>query len=166
MSPDTVDEMLSKYRLCLGKSEHLRIEINILRKRVENLRDTAMTDTALTGLQYTGMPHGSGVSDVTGRVAVRFADGYKPQYVLENEQDLRNLEEEKSAADAVILFVGGWLNALNERERFVIEQKDCNGQTWAKVTDEFCKQFGMAYSKEGIKRIHDKAKRKIYLIAS
>lgn len=164
--PESVDEMLSKYRLCKGKAAHLDIEIMILVKRISDLKRNADVDEAISCVKYDGMPHGSGVSDTTGRVAVKFADGYKPQYIMENEADLLNLVHEKEAAQACIMFVEAWLAALDDRERYIIEKKDCDGMTWQNIADGFGKQFGLTYSREGVKRIHLKAKRKIYLMAS
>ena len=166
MSPQHVDEMLSNYKLCLGKSKHLEIEISILTKRVEQLKQTAMSDAALGCQQYSGMPHGSGTSDATGRVAVMFADGFKPQYITENEQDLLGLIKEKNAADSTVLFVEAWLDALSEKERFVVERKFINGESWRIVTEAFIRKYGTAYSQSGVKKITCKALGKIYLMAS
>lgn len=166
MSPERIDEMLGKYRLCVGKAKHLEIEIKILQKRIEKLQNEAIGDAALSCQHYNDMPHGSGISDATGRVAIQFADGYKPQYISDNENDLKVLIDEKEAADAVVHFVDAWLQCLNEQERYIVERKMIDGESWRIVADEFGKRFGTAYSKEGVKRIRDRALCKIYLMAS
>ena len=164
--PEQVDEMLEKYRLCVGKSKHLKIEIDILTMRIGELKSSALGDAALTCQQYDDMPHGSETGDPTGRVAIRFADGYKPQYIIDNENDLRELIEQKAAADATVLFVESWLQSLEERERFIVEGKMVDKKSWREIIDGFQARYGIIYSKAGVKRIKERALEKIYLIAS
>lgn len=166
MLPEQVDEMLGKYRLCVGKSRHLEIEIKILSERIGSLEKTSIQDAAAPRITLDGMPHGYDTGDPTGRIAIRFADGYKPQYIIDSESDLRELIEQKSAADSVILFVDSWLGSLDERERFVIEGKMIDAKSWREIGDELLSRYGVPYSKAGIKKIRDRALEKIYLIAS
>lgn len=166
MTPEQVDGMLRNYRLCKGRSEHLKVECEILERRIARLKCEAMSDAALTGQKYDGMPHGTDTADMTARIAVRFSDGFKPQYITEAEQDLQLLIEQRENAESCILFVEAWLRHLDERERFFIEEKMIDGKSWRVILDEYCAKHGIIFSKAGAKKIVDRALNKIYLMGS
>ena len=165
MQREIVDQCLENYREFSARCSFLEQEINELRILAEKLKSSAMTDAITITAQMTGMPHGTGITDPTGRIAMKFADGFTPDYIKEIEREIRTLEEERRTKLSTIVFVDAWLKALNKRERFVIENKVIGGMFWREMIFAYKAEFGDEYSKQGMKKIKDRAMERIYKVA-
>lgn len=164
MTPETVDKMLAEYNRCVARHDHILAELDMAKRQIEESMRTAMTDEALTGIQYDGMPHGSGVSNPTESIVVKYLSGYVPRYIKEMQIDAEKLRDELEEANTVILYVGAWMKALNERESFVVKAHVMDHRFWADILIEYQSRWGV-FSKEGLRRLKKRALDKIYDIA-
>ncbi len=165
MQPEMVDQCLANYREYSARCSFLEHEIHELRSLADRLRSTAVEDAVTINQVMNGMPHGTDLSDPTGRIAIRFADGYVPDYIVEIENEIRQKEGELRYKTATIVFVEAWLKVLNKRERFVIENKTIGGMFWRDLISAYKSEFGEEYSKQGLKKVRDRAVAKIYKVA-
>ena len=133
MQKESVDLMLGNYREYTARCEFLEQEIQELERIAADLRRTMMTD-ALSGSQnLSGMPHGTSVSSPTERIAIKFADGYVPDYIVDIEKEIASKKDELRRKTPTVVFVTAWLKGLSEKERFVIESKTIGGAFWREL---------------------------------
>lgn len=166
MQKESVDLMLGNYREYTARCEFLEQEIRELERIAADLRRTMITD-ALSGSQnLSGMPHGTSVSSPTERIAIKFADGYVPDYIVDIEKEIASKKDELCRKTPTVVFVTAWLKGLSEKERFVIESKTIGGAFWRELIYAYQQRFGEVYSKQGLKKIRDRALEKIYRIAT
>lgn len=166
MLPEQVDEMLKSYRECVGRCGHLKSEIDETEKLIAELSATALADASVRAQQYTGMPHGSGVSNPTEQVACMFADGYMPEEIKRLQKELADMKREFRERYPTVHFVEAWMQGLTEKERWIIEQQVIDGVTWRDIMTRCRLKFGIEYTKDGLKRIKARALEKIYKIAA
>ncbi len=165
MRKESVDLMLGNYRKYAARCEFLEQEIQVLERIAAGLRQTMIAD-ALSGSQnLSGMPHGTAVGNPVERIAIKFADGYVPDYIVDIEKEIQRKKEELRRKTPTVVFVTAWLKGLSEKERFVIENKTLGGAFWREMIDAYHQRFGEVYSKQGLKKIRDRALEKIYQIA-
>ena len=165
MRPETVDQCLANYKEYTARCTFLEHEIHELRFLVEQLRSTAIEDAVTITQVMNGMPHGTGISDPTGRLGSKFADGYVPAYIDDIEKEIKEREQEYRFKYPTIVFVDAWLKVLNRRERFVVEHKTIGGMFWRELVVEYKNEFGEEYSRQGLKKIRDRAIVKIHKVA-
>ena len=165
MQPEMVDQCLANYREYSARCYFLEHEIHEMKSLVERLRSTALEDAVTITQVITDMPHGTNISDPTGRLASNFADGYIPDYIKEIEDEIKKRENEYRYKLPTIVFVDAWLKALNKRERFVIENKTIGGMFWRDLITAYKNEFGEEYSRQGLKKIRDRAILMIYKVA-
>ena len=165
MQREAVDQCLANYREYSARCSFLEQEINELKLLAEKLKGSAVADAVTITAQMTGMPHGTEITDPTGKIAIKFADGYTPDYIVEIDREIRKLENERRAKMSTIVFVDAWLKALCKRERFVIENKVIGGMFWRELIYAYKSEFGEEYSKQGMKKIKDRALERIYKVA-
>ena len=161
MLPDQVDEMIANYGTHDARCAHL----------VNSIRQTEVLLAALQEASYdikrelTDMPHGTSISDTTGRKAANILDGEKSEEVMGVERDLAEMRRELAQKSLTVGFVDAWLLALPDKERFVMRRKVLGGLSWRQTIFAFEKEFGDRYSVEGLKRIGRVAMKNIYRIA-
>lgn len=165
MQPDQVDECLTHYKEYSARCAFLECEIRELKSLAERLRSTAIEDAVTITQVLTDMPHGTCLSCPTERIAVKFADGYTPDYIREIEHEIRKRENEYRSKFPTVVFVEAWLKVLNRRERFIVENKTIGGMFWRELAIEYKKEFGEEYSRQGLKKIRDRAIAKIHKVA-
>ena len=165
MQPDKVDECLAHYREYSARCDFLQHEVHELKSLVERLRSTAVEDAVTITQVLTNMPHGTDLSCPTESLAIKFADGYVPGYIRGVEEEIRRRENEYRMKFPTIVFVDAWLKVLNRRERFVIENKTIGGMFWRELVIEYKREFGEEYSRQGLKKIRDRAVEKIHKVA-
>ena len=161
-----MDEMLSNYREHLARCEYLECELPELERLARSMRETMVEDTVSVTQVLSDMPRGSSISDPTGRLAMKFASGGVTEHVRQIEAEIVEKGRELSTKRVTVVFVGAWLKALNEKERFVVEKQVIDKLFWRDVVRMYDRAFGEAYSKHGLKAIRDAALQKIYRIAS
>ena len=166
MKPEQVDECLRNYKEYSARCEFLQHDIHEMKMLVERLRQNALTDAvSISSPSLSGMPHGNDISDPTGNVAIKFADGFVPQYIVDMEKEIQAKEAEYREKFPTIVFVEAWLKALNARERLIVEGKMINGLFWRELVNAYRNEFDEVYSKHGLKGILDRALDKIYKVA-
>jgi hypothetical protein len=84
---------------------------------------------------------------------------------LETEAEMRKKQEEYSRRTTMMAYVESWLHVLNERERYVVKTQWLGGTTWRELISGFQEQFGDEYSLQGLRKIRDRAFKKICEIA-
>ena len=165
MKPEMVDQCLANYREYSARCTFLEHEIHELRLLADRMRNNAIAESVHITSVMTGMPHGTEISDPTGRLAIEFADGYTPEHVVQVEKEIKRLDAEYHLKITTVIFVDAWLKALNRRERYIIENKTIGGMFWRELIAGYNKEFGELYSKETMKRIRNAALEHIYKVA-
>lgn len=165
MTIEKVDEFLKNYREYSARCDFLENEIAELERIAQELRRTFIEDNISVSQVMNGMPHGTGISDPTGRLALLSASGYLPDYIKEIDDEVEKKKSELRYKTPTVIFVESWLKVLTPRERFVVENKTLNGMFWRELVIAFKNEFGEEYSKNGLKNIRDSAIQKIYNIA-
>jgi hypothetical protein len=166
MQKETVDKMLGNYREYSARCLYLECCIRDAEDKLRSIRKTMVPDAISITAKYTDMPGAKGrTSDPTASVASRFADGYMPDAAKELEAELARMQGELRDKTPTVVFVEIWLNALNDKERFVIEKQMIDGLFWREVAAAFNEKFRVRYSAVGLKRIRSGALEKVYKIA-
>lgn len=161
MTPQQVDKMLSDYNRCRSRATHIRNQLAIMERQLQQERDHAMEGEAIHAQAYDPTPHGNMPGNPVESLVLRYMSGYEPRYIKDLQQDVDKVRDELYEAEMVIRFVDGWLICLTERERFVILHHVISSETWTEVLDLYEKQFGQ-FGKEGLRKIKKRALNKIY----
>ena len=167
MTRAQVDEYLAIYRECVGRVGSLELTIQRQREELERRKRNLAADAALESpVHEEGMPHGSGVGNPVERIVLKYADGFLPPEIIEDEKQLKALEEELKYRKEVVLYVDAWLKGLNEREAWIINHKVIDmDYSWREVIVMYRLQYGEEYSRDALKRIKERAMEKIYHFA-
>lgn len=165
MNRESVDAMLACYREHLARCEYLEHAIPELKKLASSMREHMIDESVSITPVLSDMPRGSGISDPTGRLAEKFAEGFVTDHVKQIEAEIAEKTRELSAKTITVVFVGAWLKCLNEKERFVVEKQVIDKLFWRDVVRAYKQLFGDEYSKHGLKAIRDSALEKVYRIA-
>ena len=165
MQPEEVRKCLLNYRDYSARVAYLEAEIGRLRMIKESYERTIVEDNVSVTQKLSAPPHGSGVGDPVGILAQRLADGFKPEYIAEIQQEIADKEIEHMVKKMLVSYVDSWLIALNPRERFVIEKQYIGGMFWRETVYEFKERFGEFYTKQGLQKLRARALNKIYEIA-
>lgn len=137
-----------------------------MRMKIEKMRDELIEDSVQITPVLSGMPGGQeGMSDPTGLLAQRLAGGYKSEHIKQAEDELKLMEDEFSQKMITVSFVNAWMRGLNNKERFVMEQKTIGGLSWRQLVFAFNREFGDLYSQEGLKSLRRSAMEKVYRMA-
>lgn len=166
MQRESVDTMMSNYNTHLARCEYLQHEIQELERLAARARETMVEDSIHVTPTLSGIPHGTDISDQTGRLAMMFADGGVTDRVKQIEEEIATKKRELDEKRVTVFFVRAWLKALNEKERLVVEKQVIDKLFWRDVVRFYEHTFGEAYSKHGLKKIRDDAMEKIYQIAA
>jgi len=164
--PQSVDRMLLDYRRNKARCAHLEIRIRELEELRQGMVDNVVNDTVSITARLDGMPPAQpGTSDPTGRLSSKLADGYKTDSIRQVEGDIAGLTAELQRLLPQVHFVDAWLLALDDKERFVVEQKQVAGVSWRELVFAFKREHGAEYSVHGLRKLRDRAVQKIYQIA-
>lgn len=105
-------------------------------------------------IQTDGRHH---YADPTSKAGVTLAGGKEPyEAKLLRQKIITYVNEiEKLEWDAKLVEFS--LNGLRERDRWIIETKDIEGNSWSAVSDAFFHRYGVGYSLSGLKHIRAQA---------
>jgi hypothetical protein len=166
VTKDSIDQMFKNYNEYRGRCAHLEVKITETEKIIERLKETLIDDNVRITTHIDGMPPAQkGTSDPTGKLGAKVAAGYESDHIRQAEYDLAAFRQEFEQKAITVKFVNAWLQALDLKERFIIEQKVIGGLSWRQLVFAFNREFGESYSQDGLKRIGQKAREKIYNIA-
>lgn len=166
MTVEDVDRMLSEYLTNSATILHLEVRAKELRAAATAAADTTAGDLINIAQSWSTDPHGTGVSQPTERAAIMLADGDPGKrsraMLAEAEKTERRISELKRQCE----YVEAWLRALNDKEKTVVHCKAIQHLFWRETGTYMERQFGVAYSVTGLKKIYHYAMDKVYKIAT
>lgn len=167
MTREEVNAMLTGYKRARSRKITLDAVMAEERRALDEMRRTALAEAATAGgLDMDGMPRGTDVRSRVETIAVRFADGYQPDYIAAAERRLAEHERELRQVALSVVLVDGWMECLTDRERFVIKAKELDGMYWREIIAAYNEKYKEAYSKSGLTRVRERALEKIYDVAA
>lgn len=162
MTPQKLDEIMVKYRVSKSRFAYLQSEMITLERWLAICKGEMINDRISLSQAITGMPHGSGVGDPTGRLATDIASGDVSTFVRQVEEDIERAKQEMETLSSQIRIVENVLEALNDREREVLVFKIIDGRDWADTVDQMNGLHNNTYSKRTLQRLLDRALDKAY----
>lgn len=157
MTTQDVKDLLSKYSANKGRAARIEAEIGKLELEARRIR--ALEADTLKASSVDGMPRRKGgKSDPTARKAVQLASG---EAVSRDEaRVLEKISGKKADLAQLTLdvkLVDGWLWALMERERLVINLQMIQKRSWRETAAEYERVFGDQMSDDTLRRMRDRA---------
>lgn len=157
MTIEDVKDLLSKYSANKGRAARLETEIAKLEMEARQIR--AMEASTLKASSVDGMPRRKGgKSDPTAKKAVQLASG---EAVSRDEaRVLEKISGKKADLNQLTLdvkLVEGWLSALMERERLIINLQMIQKRSWRETGQEYERAFGDQMSDDTLRRMRDRA---------
>jgi len=165
MTAEVVNEALSLHLERVSRCEHIDTEIKILREMLEVAEREMVNDEVSLSQALSGMPHGTAISDPTGRLGLRLACGFESWRVQQIKDELAKMEEEYRTLSHWIAFVRAWLKCLTDKEKMLIELKYIQKLSWDEIIIAYQKEYGQRYGKSGMKIQVHRAIEKVYKIA-
>lgn len=165
MQPEKVDEMLMNYQQYVARCDYLKHIMLKLHQQEAIARAQMANDLVHITQTLSDMPHGSGTSDPTAKAGLKIASGAVTEQVADILEQIHYYEGELNEKSTTITYVESWLKCLNPIEKFVITNKTIYGMTWRELIVLFKNEFGVLYSKNGLRNILRSAMEKIYAIA-
>ena len=166
MQPQDLDELMKKYRPNKAREAYLRHQLDSLAHFLELARGQMVNDSVSLSQALTGMPHGSGNGDPTGKLATNLASGRVTEFVKEIQQEIDETRAALAALLPEIEMVEIALSALNEREREVFEMKMIDEFSWAEILGQMNERHNGSYSKRTLQRLFDRAVDKVYVVVA
>ena len=162
MTRDQVDETLKIYRATEARVAYLRSQLEILKEYLRENENSVVNDGVSLSQAITGMPHGSGVGDPVGNLALRIAMGKTSVFVMQVREEIEVVMRELRLKQYILDFADAWLKALNDREVKVVTLKMIDGMSWSEILTALNSGGGPRWSKHTIQRILDNGMGKIY----
>lgn len=157
--------LFSKYRNNVSRYKVISVTLNRLNSDLHKALSEMVEEMAsIQAQQITGMPHGSGISNPTERVALELAEGRETEEVKSLRLKIEQLNNERTELEYNIQYVEAWLAGLTERERLIIEASCIDGESWYNVMRRYQQVYGIEISKSTIRRMKATALGKIYSI--
>lgn len=167
MTEEVINEYLTQYKTMVGRCGHLRVAIPLLENELNRISHQAAADLATRGgsQNLDGMPHGTTVGNPTEKLGLLLASGYREDEMDKLQVQIWELERELSTKSAAIKMVDAWMSGLPSRQRWMIERQCFDALTYAQIIPLYKIQFGDECSKDTLKRIRDRALKRIYEMA-
>lgn len=167
MTPESVDKMLSEYKTCMGRCNHLTLQIEAYSKEIERFKKLSAENLAYSsGNTEEGMPHGTSVGNPTERMGIMLASGYEPPEMVELIRVRDELQKELDIKIVLLQFVVAWLGGLTEKEKWMIEGKVFEGKTYNEMILGYKTKFNENCSRDKLRELRKSAMKKIYEMAS
>ncbi|MBP5462906.1 MAG: hypothetical protein J6Y20_12400 [Lachnospiraceae bacterium] len=162
MSPVRFNEILKKYRGIKARIAYLRSQIDMHEKFLEMCTKGMIYDMISLSQAITGMPHGTGTGDPTGRLAIDIESGTVSPFVKEIQQQItiENYELNEIIPQARAVEVA--LGALSDKERDLVTMKIMDEMSWAEVIHKVNSRYGGRDSKRTLQRVLERATQKAY----
>lgn len=162
MTLEQIELYLHDYKSCLGRCNHLKIEMAILERQIEAVkRDTAETLASPKPKPLSDMPRGTQIGNPTEKYGGMLADGFKTDEQILLEAKWAECEAEYNEKIVVVEYVNSWMSGLTERERVVIKAQVIDNLPWKDTVNTYNQKFGDTVSKDTLKRIKGNAVDKI-----
>ncbi len=164
MSPAKLDEIMMRYRSNKARVAYLRSQREMLDRFLSICKSQMINDSVSLSQAITGMPHGSGVGDPVGRLAMDIVSGKVTPFVKQIQEDIMQNERDLQAVEPDVKVVDLVLGAFTERERQVVEMKIFDDLTWPETLSRMNEVHNNTYSKRSLQRLLDRAMGKAYEI--
>ena len=165
MKAEQINEALSSYLERVARCEYLENEIKLLHEILEHEEKIMVNDSVSLSQELTGMPHGTSISDPTGKLGLKLACGFESWSVKQIKEEIKKLTDEYNNQKYWVAFVVAWLKCLTEKEKMLIELKYIQKLSWDEIISRYQRAYGQKYGKSGIKVLVQKSIEKIYGIA-
>ena len=162
MSPQRLVEILRDYRVKKARLAYLDGELRTLERWLRDCTGTMIIDQISLSQAITGMPHGSGTGDPTGRLGTDIASGEVSPFVKQIQDDIRKNLEEAEKIRPEVTIVETVLQALNDREREVLLFRIIDDMDWGQTVSQMNGLHNNSYSKRTLQRLLDRAMEKAY----
>lgn len=166
MRVEQITQMLAAYIQTKARCAAITVQIQELKAKMETEYSYRYVDEILRPAPMDGMPHGNMVGRTTETIAVRLADRKLSPQLAAMMEECANLYEERRHLRLQVDFVDAWLQALNEKERYVVEHHLVHGESWKETGIGYRRRFEEGVSKDTLRRIGQKALKKIVEAAS
>lgn len=165
LTVEQVNDMLYHYRENSARVALIDTELSNLRDLYDIMSKTMVEDSVSTTSVLTGMPRGTKTSDPTGRVGLDMAAGRIPSHMQDIAEDMRTLTMERRERSYPVDRVNALLQALNEKQEFILRRKAIDQMQWREIIYGYKKLFGIEYSRQGIKKIYKASLDRLYKVA-
>ena len=167
---EDIENMLMKHKENEGKKIEIEIKLYEYQKRLD-YAGTVYEDTAeevIENMQVTGRTYDSTPSK-TNKISdkvLNTALNYKKEIKHINKEDraflnqeIQRLNAERENIDIKIARVKNWLDKINEKEAFVLEQLYINnqGKNWNKVIKTYEQEYEKTITERQLRTTRDKA---------
>lgn len=166
MTPEQVDMMLRDYKRCAARRAHLNIEIEEMQQDMLRELEIAIGDEAIRPRLLSNTPHGTETGNPVEDLVLKYFDGFTPPIIQGMKDELTAMLHESALCSSCVRYVDGWMSALLERERDVINMQVIEGMYWNEILVKLSQRYGNVFSKGGLRKIKDRALSKIYAIAA
>lgn len=164
MSPQKLDEIFKKYRTDKARYAYLKSELETLGHWLRMCESQSINDRISLSQAISGMPHGSGIGDPTGRLAIDIASGKVSEFVKQILEDMKQAQDEMDIIGIRIRTVENVLQALVDREREVLIFKIIDDRDWGDTVNQMNGLHNNSYSKRTLQRLLDRALEKAYAV--
>lgn len=165
MRAERVDEALAKYPEATARTEYLTQQNKLLQEALSIALTQMANDAVSLSQQLTGMPHGTKISDPTGRLGIWFAEGHETWTVEQIRAEIARNEEEIASLRWILVFVRAWMMALNDKESALIRWKYFDRLSWTEISRKVYETYGVKYGKRGLSYMIEAARKRIYRMA-
>lgn len=162
MSPARFDEILKKYRGIKARIAYLRSQAEMLERFLTICTREMINDQVTMSQAITGMPHGTGTGDPTGRLAIDIASGKVSVFVRQIQEELAGVNFELETISPQARAVEVALGALSDKERDIVTMKIMDEMSWAEVIHKVNSRYGGKDSKRTLQRVLERATQKAY----
>lgn len=149
MEKAQIERMLLNYRETKGRLSSLMVQIGEVGRMLIQAMNSMIDDEVLSSAANDGQPHGNSVGSMVESIAVRYADGYLAPDVRELKQQYDALMLEVKRCESLIAYVDGWMKALPEKQRFVLQHQVIDGESWKEVVRKYREKFA---NQEGVSK--------------
>ena len=127
-----------------------------IRQEIARLKESILEDHQHITSSMDSLPHGAGIGNPTQSIAVMMADGTTSE-IQQQEKKLRKITQEAVFLNRLIRYAEILLEALTDKERFVIQNHMIDGKTWEETTAEFGEKFTIPITVDGLRKMQRRA---------
>ena len=167
---EDVEKKLKDHKENEGRLFEVDLKIDEIKERLEyagtvneETKEEAIEGMQLSGYGYDNIPAKTNkTTDKTYNTAINYKK--EERHINREDRDflerkLEELKQEKKELDKKIARVNNWLDKVEEREAFVLEELYIKnkGKNWKKVIEEYKNQYGKELSDRQLRTTRDKA---------
>ena len=162
MRPERFDELLRNYRVTKARVARLKETMEMLDRFLRMCSSQMVNDLVSLSQALSGMPHGSGTGDPTGRLAMDIASGEVSPFVRQIQEEMTEANLELIRIEPQTRMVEIALGALSDKERDLVTMKMIDDLSWAEILHQMGKKHGGDCSKRTMQRALERAMKKAH----